>query len=153
MAVNTELLEEIGLTKSEIKVYLALLELGSSTTGPIVEKSGASSSKIYEILDKLIQKGLASFVVEAGTKRFEAADPKRILDYLKEKEAKLKKQEKEIEKILPELELKKTMAKYRSEAKVFKGVKGGETAFKYLINSMTKKDEWIGFREEGKQRR
>ena len=56
MAVKTELLEEIGLTKSEIKVYLALLELGSSTTGPIVDKSKASSSKIYEILDKLMQK-------------------------------------------------------------------------------------------------
>ena len=50
MAVKTELLEEIGLTKSEIKVYLALLELGSATSGPIVDKSGASSSKIYEIL-------------------------------------------------------------------------------------------------------
>ena len=41
--MNLEILETIGLTKAEIKVYSALLELGSSTTGPIVEKSGASS--------------------------------------------------------------------------------------------------------------
>ncbi|MBW2996848.1 hypothetical protein KY349_00745, partial [Candidatus Woesearchaeota archaeon] len=145
MAVKTELLEEIGLTKSEIKVYLALLELGSSTTGPIVDKSKASSSKIYEILDKLMQKGLASYIVKAGTKYFEAADPKRILDYMKEKEEKLKKQEKEIESLLPELELKKKLSEYKSEAKIFKGVKGGETAFKQLLNSMTKDDEWIAF--------
>ena len=145
MAVKTELLEEIGLTKSEIKVYLALLELGSSTTGPIVDKSGASSSKIYEILDKLMQKGLASYIVKAGTKYFEAADPKRILDYLKEKEAKLKEQEKEITSLLPELELKRRLSEYKSEAKIFKGLKGGETAFKHLLNSMTKDDEWIAF--------
>ena len=73
--MNVELLEAIGLTKSEIKVYLALLELGSSTTGPIVEKSGASSSKIYEILEKLIQKGLVGHVIKAGKKHFEAAPP------------------------------------------------------------------------------
>ena len=54
--MNTEILQEIGLTKSEINVYLALLELGSSSTGKIVDKSKAASSKIYEILDRLMQK-------------------------------------------------------------------------------------------------
>ncbi|MEK6868392.1 MAG: helix-turn-helix domain-containing protein, partial [Nanoarchaeota archaeon] len=84
--MNVEILEAIGMTKAEIKVYFALLERGSSTTGPIVEKSGVSSSKIYEILEKLMQKGLASFVVEAGMKYYEAAKPSRLLDYMKEKE-------------------------------------------------------------------
>src|SRR3989344_3052406 len=99
MALPLELLEEIGLTKSEIKVYLALLELGSSTTGPIVDKSGASSSKMYEILERLIQKGLAGYVIKSGTKYFEAADPKRLFDYLKEKKNKLDQQEKDLQQI------------------------------------------------------
>ena len=77
-------LEEIGLTKSEIKVYLALLELGSSQTGKIVQKSKAASSKIYEILEKLIQKGLVSYIIKSGIKHFEAAPPERIMDYLEE---------------------------------------------------------------------
>ncbi|MBW3012929.1 helix-turn-helix domain-containing protein, partial [Candidatus Woesearchaeota archaeon] len=95
MAVET-LLEGLGLTKSEISVYLALLELGSSTTGKIVDKSGASSSKIYEILDKLIQKGLVSYVLKANIKYFEAAPPKRILDYIEEKKASISKQEEDV---------------------------------------------------------
>ena len=33
-------LKAAGLTDGEIKVYLALLEIGSSTIGPILEKSG-----------------------------------------------------------------------------------------------------------------
>ncbi len=151
--MNLELLEEIGLTKSEIKVYLALLELGSSTTGPIVDKSGASSSKIYEILEKLIQKGLASFVITSGTKYFEAADPHRLLDYMKEKEAKLKQQEEDLNKILPELKLKQTMTKHKSETLVFKGMKGAETAFNDILNTLSKGEEMlvIGFSDVQEQ--
>lgn len=58
-----EVLEELGLTKSEIKVYLALLELGQSTTGPVVDKAEIASSKIYEILEKLVNKGDRKSVV------------------------------------------------------------------------------------------
>jgi len=143
--MRAEILEEIGLTKSEINVYLALLELGSSTTGKIVDKSRASSSKIYEILDKLMQKGLVSFIIKSGVKYFEAAPPERIMDYMKEKEESFNRQKEEMRKLLPELELKQKLAQYKSEATIFKGLKGGETAFKYMINSMKKDDEWVGF--------
>lgn len=142
MALKT-ILEDIGLTKSEINVYLALLELGSSSTGPIVEKSKAPSSKIYEILEKLMQKGLASFVIKRGTKHFEAADPKRLLDYMKEKEAKIKQQEKELSKILPELELKRTLSKYKSETTVYKGLRGLETAFYNALDLLSREDEML----------
>ncbi len=143
--MNTEILEEIGLTKSEISVYLALLELGSSSTGKIVDKSKASSSKIYEILDKLMQKGLVSFIIKSGVRYFEAAPPERIMDYMKEKEEKFTQQKNALKTVLPELELKQKLSKYKSEATIYKGIKGGETAFRKLINSMKKTDEWIGF--------
>ena len=116
--MDSSLLEDIGLTKSEINVYLALLELGSSSTGKIVDKSGASSSKIYEILDRLMQKGLVSYVVKSGVKYFEAADPNRILDYVNEKESRLIKQKEKIKSLIPELELKRKISKYKSEEEV-----------------------------------
>jgi sugar-specific transcriptional regulator TrmB len=143
--MDTKLLEEIGLTKSEVNVYLALLELGSSSTGKIVDKSKASSSKIYEILDKLIQKGLVSFIVKAGIKYFEAAPPGRITDYMKEKEENLNKQKNELKKLIPKLEMQQKLAELKSEATIFKGMKGGETAFRTMINSMEKDDEWLAF--------
>ncbi|MFC1696839.1 helix-turn-helix domain-containing protein [Nanoarchaeota archaeon] len=127
--MNKKILEEIGLTKSEINVYLSLLELGSSSTGKIVDKSKVASSKIYEILDKLMQKGLASFIIKSGVKYFEAAPPERIMDYMKEKETKFNEQKQELKQILPELELKQKLAKYKSEATIYKGIKGMETAY------------------------
>ena len=38
--MDITILEDLGLTNAEIKIYLALLELGSTTAGPIIEKSG-----------------------------------------------------------------------------------------------------------------
>ena len=36
------MLSQAGLTDGESRAYLALLELGPSTTGPIVDRSGVS---------------------------------------------------------------------------------------------------------------
>jgi sugar-specific transcriptional regulator TrmB len=140
--MNIEILEKIGLTKSEVQTYLALLDLGSSTTGPIVDKSGAASSKIYEILNRLIRKGLVSYVMKGSTKYFEAASPQRIMAYLKEKEEELIQQEKEIEKLLPQLELKKEMSEYKQEATIYKGMRGLETAFLDSLKLLKKGDVW-----------
>lgn len=140
--MQTELLEDIGLTKSEIKVYFALLELGSSSTGKIIDKSKVASSKIYEILDRLIQKGLVSYIIEAGTKHFEAADPKRILDYVNEKEEKINQQKRDLDNLIPQLELKKKLSQYQSKAAIFKGIKGAETAFADILKTMEKGEEY-----------
>lgn len=140
--MNIEILEQIGLTKSEIKVYLALLELGSSATGKIVDKSKVASSKVYEILDKLIQKGLVSFIIISGIKHFEAASPARIMDYMEERERLFNKQKQELKKILPELELKQKLSKYKSEATIFKGLKGAKTAYDDVLKTMKKGEEY-----------
>jgi len=85
-------LEEIGLNKSEIKVYLSLLKLGSSSTGPIISESKTANSKIYEVLEKLIQKGLVSHFTKENVKYYKAASPKMILEYLNEKKKTIEKQ-------------------------------------------------------------
>lgn len=140
--MDIETLRNLGLTDSEIKVYLALLELGSSTKGPIVDKAGVASSKIYELLEKLSKKGLISTIIKSGTKYFEAAPPQRLLDYLKEKENKLKQQEDKLNKLIPQLDLKRSLAGIGSETRVFKGMKGAKTAFDDILNTLKKGDEY-----------
>jgi sugar-specific transcriptional regulator TrmB len=144
-----ELLKEIGLTDSEIKVYVALLEIGSSSKGPIVDKSGVASSKIYELLEKLMQKGLVSQVIKSNVKYFEAAPPKRLLDYMTEKKKNLETKEKELETLIPQLEIKRSMAGIESETQMFKGIKGANTAFEDILTTLKKGDELVvlGFSE------
>lgn len=143
--MKLDVLQELGLTKSEIAVYLSLLETGQSTTGPIVEKARISSSKIYEILEKLIDKGLVSFVLKGSIKYFEATQPERILDLLKEKEKKLEEQRKEVEKILPELTRKKNLSNVKDSAAVYRGMKGLETVFYEGLDLLKKGDMFYAF--------
>src|SRR3989344_6080933 len=142
--MDTKALEELGLTKGEIRVYLSLIGLGETTTGPLVEESGVSVSKVYQILMRLSKKGLASHIVKRGTKYFKSADPNRLLVYLKEKENSIKEQEVNLKKIIPELELKQDSTITQETAKVYDGLKGIQTARERTLKIMKKGDEmWI----------
>ena len=142
--MDIEPLRKLGLTEGEIKVYLALIRLGETTSGPIVEESGVSVSKVYSILDRLAKKGLASHIVKQKTKHFKAADPQRLLVNLREKEADLKEQEVHLKELIPQLELKKDSATTTETAQVFDGLKGIQTARERTLKIMKKNDEmWI----------
>jgi HTH-type transcriptional regulator, sugar sensing transcriptional regulator len=135
-------LEQIGLTKGEIRVYLALLEIGSSSIGEIIKKSGISGSKTYEVLDRLAQKGLITSIVKNNVKYFESASPNRILDYLDQKQELIEEEKISIQKIIPNLILKQKSTK-SSSVKVFTGWEGIKTVNEDIINSLKKDDEWL----------
>jgi sugar-specific transcriptional regulator TrmB len=142
--MGIEILRKIGLTNGEIKVYEALGKLGRSSTGPIMDKSGISSSKVYLILEKLIQKGLVSFIIENNIKKFQITNPNNILTYLE-------KQQKELEKIKKDSkpfieELTKTMGEYEEEvAQIYKGFAGLRIAFENLLGELGKGEEFLFF--------
>jgi sugar-specific transcriptional regulator TrmB len=137
-------LKQIGLTEGEIKVYLALLELGSCSTGKITKESGISGSKVYEVLERLEKKGLVSSVKINNVKYFEPTDPKRIVDYLDEKKKNIESEKEEIEKIIPQLILKQSNS-INSEVNVFTGFKGAKNVFEKVIEECKKGDELLGF--------
>jgi len=134
-------LENIGLTKSEIKVYISLLKIGDSSAGNIVIKSKTANSKIYEVLEKLIDKGLVSFFLKDKVKHYKAASPNIILEYLKEKKEKIQKQESDISNILPYLMEFQQEDEEKKEVALFSGPKGVKTAFKNMTDKMTSEDE------------
>lgn len=136
------ILKEIGITSGETKVYLALLELGSTSISPIIKKSGISGSKTYEVLDRLMKKGLANFIIKNNVKHFEASPPSKILNYLDEKEEKIRNEKEKIAKIIPELILRQKSAK-EAEAKIFTGWEGIKTANEDIINTLKKGEEWL----------
>ena len=136
------ILEAIGLTKGEINVYLALLELGSSSTGKMTKKSGVSGSKVYEVLDRLIQKGLVSSVIKNNVQHFEASNPHKILTYLDEKQEQIEEERKTVKDILPKL-LAKSQGKQPSAAKIFVGWEGLKTANEDILNSLSEGEEWL----------
>lgn len=141
--MEAKILEEIGFTRGEIKVYFALLELGNTTTGPLILNSNVARSKVYEILEKLKDKGLVSESIRRKIRYFQAADPERILDYIKCKEDQIKKEEVEFKKILPELELKQKLVREKQEVKVYVGFEGIKSFYDEILKQLTAKDEYL----------
>lgn len=134
------ILNEIGLTQSEIAVYLALLEIGSSTTGPIIKKAEIASGKAYLILDKLVLKGLVTHVIKSGTKHYQAKDPDQLLNYMDEKEKSLLDKKEKLKEIIPKLKAQYEEQKYKPRAEVFEGIKGFKTFYDWTLKELEKGD-------------
>lgn len=143
--MRTEILEQIGLSKNEIKIYFALLELDQTSATPIVKKSGIPNSKVYPTLEKLIKKGLVSYVIKNNVKYFQASDPKNLIDLLNTKEKQIIQQKQEIEKLIPQIEMKRKLAKEKQEATVYEGLDGVKVAFNNIINTLKKGEEYQVF--------
>ena len=141
--MNVEpLLEEMGLSKNEIKIYLILLKLGFTTTGAIIKQTGIHNSKVYDGLERLTNKGLVTHVIVANIKHFRAVNPERLLDFLDDKKKSIENQEKTIKEFLPQLKAMQELGVDETEAEIFKGWKGMESVFNEGIKSMGKGDMW-----------
>lgn len=133
-------LQQIGLTEGEIKIYNALLELGETTRTKLAKKSGISPSKIYDVTNRLIEKGIVSSVKKQGTLHFSAANPNRLKDFIQKKEEDLKKEKDIVNQLLPQLLAKYNDAHEGVNIEVFYGWDGLKTAILTLENSMQKED-------------
>ena len=135
--MDITILEDLGFTNAEIKIYLALLELGTSTAGPIIEKSGLQSSVVHMTLNKLVTKGFVSFVKEGQRNHYQATNPEHISTYIDEKK-------KQFEQILPELLIKQQLAKQKFEMTAFRGIKGVKELLLELLEAGGKEHHTFG---------
>lgn len=138
-------LEGIGFTPGEEKVYIALLKLGSSTSGPIAKEANVSRSKLYEILEKLIKKGVVSHFKKNNVNQFQAAHPSRIIQYLDKKEESVKIQKDEFEKKLPYFEQFLKNQTIKQEAEVFEGMEGIKSVRELALKNMKPGESMLYF--------
>lgn len=143
--MDTKVLQEIGLTESEIKVYLAMLKLGQTTAGKIVDEAKVTRSKIYDILERLKDKGLVGYIIKESTKYFSATNPNNLLRYLDEKEKKIQDEKDSIKAILPELLDQQKLSQKDKIAEVFIGVNGMKNAFNVLVEEFESKEPYYAF--------
>ncbi|MFA6268771.1 MAG: helix-turn-helix domain-containing protein [archaeon] len=122
-------LQDLGLTVGEIKVYSALLDLGECTKTTLLRKSQVSSSNLYIIADKLLEKGFISKVKKNGVAHFLPANPKKILEFINKKEEQLSNEKKVVGELMPLLLSKFGKSKSDVNVEVFSGWDGMKTVF------------------------
>lgn len=136
---SEKVLEKIGFSPNEIKVYLTLNKNGSTKAGKISKLAKIDRSSAYNALKSLQEKGMVSYVMIGQIKFFQATGPRRILDYIKEQEV-------EVQEILPQLQEAHKAKKQEGQVRLFKGYKGIQTVFMDIIR--TGQDNYV-FGSEG----
>jgi len=115
-----DFLLEIGLSKNETKIYQMLLESGPSSVGEISSKTKIHRRNIYDSIERLKEKGFASWTIKNNRKYFEAVNPQRIIDIFEEKKEKIR-------SIIPQI-IKK-QKKETQTVKVYTGKEGRKIIF------------------------
>lgn len=123
--MENELLQEMGLTQNESKVYLALLALKGARITAIANKADLHPKNAYNALETLIKKGLASYSLEGTVHIFKAESPMKLREILAEKANKL-------DKILPDLLTSFKTEEPIREISIMKGSEG----INFMINGL-----------------
>lgn len=134
--MDLSILEDLGLSHAEIRVYLALLELGSTTAGHILEKSQMQNSVVHRALNSLIEKSVINFVLEGKRKVYQATDPEQFHTFIEDKRRRF-------DELLPQLKEKQKQSKSKELATVYKGIRGIKEVYSVMINSIGQ--EYITF--------
>ncbi|MGV8151264.1 MAG: TrmB family transcriptional regulator [Candidatus Woesearchaeota archaeon] len=116
-----EELQNIGMDSKEAQIYRTLLQLGKGTVNQILKKTTIERRTIYDILERLMQKGFASYYEDNGTKTFLPTNPQILLEDMDKKRE-------SFSKILPKLNSLKEVDENAS-LELLKGKQGVKTIF------------------------
>ena len=102
LGMDIEILKKAGLTDSQAKGYLALIENGALTPVEIAEKAGETRTNGYAIADKLVDLGLAR-KTNGSKAKVEAENPTKIRSLIASRQQQLKVVNDELTGLLPSL--------------------------------------------------
>ena len=117
-------LETLGLNRNEAKVYLALLQKKTAYATDLVKAIGVHRNIVYDNLEKLIEKGLVSTIVDGTKRAFIAEDASAIADYLDTKKQALEKETKHAKDLLPQISAILGTHTAQQNVTVFRGIRG-----------------------------
>ena len=128
-----ENLSKLGFSPSEIKIYLHLLKNGSSWANKISSETKINRTNVYEALDRLISKGIASSITKNKVKWYESKSPDSITSIINEKGEELNHLRSQLAKDIAGLR-KMQSEKNPLEATIFTGKKGLRMLFDEILD-------------------
>jgi len=115
--MSVEILQQLGLSPNEAKIYNALLDLKEAGVGTISSKAEIHRRNVYDAMNRLVDKGLVFPILTKGEHLYSPVDPDKLLELVKEKEANLN-------KILPDLRKRYQKESSTQEAYIYRGIEG-----------------------------
>jgi len=132
--MHKETLENLGLSPNEAVIYEALIFLGRASISQISKKGNIHRRNVYDAINRLLEKGLVFKIFQKGENIYEAVNPEKLYEIIKE-------QERELDKIIPELRSLYETKPTDEMAFIYKGLEG----FKNYMRDMARVGETTYF--------
>lgn len=144
-------LKKIGLSENEARVYLALLELGSSTAQEISKKAEVKRATTYVQLETLMKLGLVTLFEKAPERKngasktfFKAEDPEHLAKIVERAKKTEEERSRAFSEILPDLGKLYQSAGERPRVRFFEGIEGVKTMLSGTFKVKTEAKEILG---------
>lgn len=134
--MDITILKKLGLSEKEIKVFLALLENGSSSVRGLADITDLNRGTVYDILKKLQEDGLVSFFHKESKQNFVAEDPDKLVKFAREKENEIQKTKKKLIELIPELKSLQEKGGQGPVTKFYEGKSGIKFILDDILTSM-----------------
>ncbi len=115
---------KLGFNKNEAKVYLSLIKFGKADANQIIKDTKFHKNIVYDNLEKLIDKGLVTFIIEDKRKVFQISSSNALVDFFEDKEKEIHEKKESALKISNEIDKLAKSIPYKQEAVIYRGVKG-----------------------------
>jgi HTH-type transcriptional regulator, sugar sensing transcriptional regulator len=150
---NTQLIDilnDIGLTENESRIYFASLSLGPTSILKIAQAAELKRTTVYSVIESLKQKGLMNIQIQGFKKKFVAENPDKL-------EAILETRRKKLRSALPEFAALYNLQGEESVIKYYEGIESVKGVYESLIRDikphedylvMGNQDQWLNLDRE-----
>ncbi len=132
---DLEPLASLGLSPTEVRVYVALLELGSSQAGGLIRRTGIQNSVMHLTLGRLVAEGVISYILRGKIKVYQVVDPRQLVAILEQRKSAL-------QNIMPALLAMKGTGT-APQAEVYEGLSGLRSMCFRFIEDAEPDDEYL----------
>lgn len=131
--IDKKLQHTLGLTDTEALLYVACLPHESVGVADAVKLTGIKRTTIYHALDTLVYKGFATKKGAAGKVVFSMVAPRSLQHALIAQKFKIEKQQTDLQKLIPSLEILKKGPLSATQVEHFQGLNGVKAVYEEAL--------------------
>ncbi len=131
------ILQQLGFTDKEIKVYMMLLTGGPSSVRRLAKDADVNRGTVYEALKTLQKAGLAGMYQKHKKQFFLAEDPEKLAEVIDRKERSVSSLKRDLAEVLPELRSLYVHGGAKPTVKYYEGDKGFTIILNDVLHTMS----------------
>lgn len=131
------LLEQLGLTHHQAKIYRASLEIGAQPASVIAKQTGLKRSHTYILLGQMKDMGYIQEFIKNGIRHFVSCSPATLLSMLTNRSQEIEARKEKLLQMLPSLDAIRNPLITQPKVRFYQGVEGLKEVYNDTIREKT----------------